>query len=271
MGLSGRILTDTKAPVYDAPLVLSVFSTLAIGGPQVRFIALANALARSFRHLVFSLDGRYDVLDRLDPGAPVERAYFDFPHAGTVANVTAAYKALCGLRPALLMTYNWGSIEWALAANFTKIAHIHVVDGFGPDEVQRQLSRRVWFRRAALSRCKKVVVPSQTLSRLAREVWHLRADKITQIPNGIDVDRFARPPDHNLISALGVPSDRPIIGTVSVLRREKNLARLLRAVALLPIRCRSHWLSSAKGQSAKSSSPKRRRWDSMIRSYLLAI
>ena len=173
-------------------------------------------------------------LDRLDPEAPVQRAGFHFPHSGIVANVAAAYKALSYVNPALLVTYNWGAIEWALAANFTNIPHIHVVDGFGPDEAYRQLPRRVWFRRAALSRCKQVVVPSQTLERLVREVWRLRIDKITHIPNGIDVDRFARPPDRDLLSALRIPSDQPIIGTVSALRREKNLARLLRAIALLP-------------------------------------
>ena len=142
-------------------------------------------------------------------------------------------QALRHLNPALLVTYNWGAIEWALAAAFTNIAYVHIVDGFGPEEAERQLARRVWFRRLALARCRRVVVPSQTLYRIAREVWRLPANQITQIPNGIDVDRFARQPDDDLISALGIPRDRRIVGTVATLRPEKNIPRLLRAIALV--------------------------------------
>ena len=129
------------------------------------------------------------------------------------------------------MTYNWGTIEWALAAAFTEVAYVHIVDGFGPEEAERQLARRVWLRRVALARCRRIVVPSRTLHQLAREVWRLPADRIMQIPNGIDVCRFARQPDTHLISALGIPRDRQIIGTVATLRQEKNITRLLHAVA----------------------------------------
>jgi glycosyltransferase involved in cell wall biosynthesis len=145
----------------------------------------------------------------------------------------AAYKALRRLHPALLVTYNWGTIEWALAAAFTNVAYVHIVDGFGPEEAERQLARRVWLRRVALARCRRVIVPSHTLYRIAREVWRLPANQITQIPNGADVDRFAKQPDDDLISALGIPRDRQIVGTVAALRPEKNIPRLLRAIALV--------------------------------------
>ena len=100
--------------------------------------------------------------------ARVNRSHFEFSRRGTAANVIAAYKALRHLNPALLVTYNWGAIEWALAAAFTNIPYVHVVDGFGPEEAERQLARRVWFRRLALARCSRIVVPSRTLHRLAQ-------------------------------------------------------------------------------------------------------
>ena len=52
-------------PHSTAPLILHVFSTFAIGGPQVRFAALANSTEHRFRHLVLAMDGRYDCLDRI--------------------------------------------------------------------------------------------------------------------------------------------------------------------------------------------------------------
>jgi glycosyltransferase involved in cell wall biosynthesis len=213
------------------PAILNVFSTFAIGGTQVRFAALANSPERPFRQLVFAMDGRYDCFDRLKSTDRIHRSNFDFPRRGTAANVITAYRILRRLDPALLVTYNWGAIEWALAATFTNIRYVHVVDGFGPEEAERQLARRIWFRRIALARCSRIVVPSRTLHRLANEVWQLPADRIVHIPNGVEADCFARKPDAQLLSALGIPRDRGIVGTVANLRPEKNITRLLQAVA----------------------------------------
>jgi glycosyltransferase involved in cell wall biosynthesis len=214
-----------------SPVILNVFPTFAIGGSEVRFTTLANSPGHDFRQLVFAIDGRYDCFDRLRTNANVNRSHLSFPRAGTAGNVVAAYKALRHLNPALLVTYNWGAIEWALAATFTNVAYVHVVDGFGPEEAEHQLARRVWFRRLALARCSRIVVPSRTLRRLAKEVWRLPDDQINHIPNGIDADRFTRQPDTHLISALGIPRDRRVVGTVATLRPEKNITRLLHALA----------------------------------------
>jgi glycosyltransferase involved in cell wall biosynthesis len=214
-----------------SPVILNVFPTFAIGGSEVRFATLANSPGHDFRQLVFAIDGRYDCFDRLEPNAGVRRSHLNFPRAGTAANVFAAYKSLRHLKPALLVTYNWGAIEWAMAATFTDIAYVHVVDGFGLEEVERQLSRRIWFRRLALARCSRIVVPSHTLHRLAKDLWQLPDDRIVHIPNGVDAGRFERKPDTKLISALGIPRDRRIVGTVATLRPEKNIVRLLHAIA----------------------------------------
>ena len=41
-----------------APLLLHVFSTFAVGGPQMRFVALAAAFGPRYRHIVMAMDGR---------------------------------------------------------------------------------------------------------------------------------------------------------------------------------------------------------------------
>ena len=219
-----------SVPPID-PIILNVFSTFAVGGPQVRFAALANSPEHRFRQLLFAMDGRYDCFTRLEKTARVDLSHFAFSRRSTAANVISAYTVLRRLNPALLVTYNWGAIEWALAAALAKVAYVHVVDGFGPEEADSQLTRRVLFRRIALARCSQVIVPSKTLFQLAREIWRLPANQVTQIPNGIDVDRFGGPPDEQLLSTLGIPRDRLIVGTVATLRPEKNIARLLHAFA----------------------------------------
>ena len=94
-----------------AHVVLNVFSTFEIGGPQVRFAAIANLSGHRFRQLVFAIDDRYECFDRLQPGAAIVASGINFPRSGTAANIVAAYNALRHLRPKLLVTYNWGAID----------------------------------------------------------------------------------------------------------------------------------------------------------------
>ena len=90
--------------------------------------------------------------------------------------------------------------------------------------------RRVLTRRLALYRS-LVVVPSQRLYRIARDVWRLPAARLFHIPNGIDCERFNTAPDLAFAEAMGVAGDVPVIGTVARLSPEKNLERLVEAFA----------------------------------------
>ena len=208
-----------------APLLLHVFPSFEVGGAQVRFITLANHFGLCYRHAVIAMDGRHGARARLDPALDVTFPAFAPTPGDTLRTVRAAWRLLRDLRPARLVTSNWGTIEWALANRAGLVPHLHTEDGFGPDERSRQLPRRVWTRRLALAG-HTVAVPSRTLQRIATRTWRLPARHVRYVPNGIDLARFnpaPRPP--------GIP---PLIGTVAVLRAEKNIARLLRAMALLP-------------------------------------
>lgn len=98
--------------------------------------------------------------------------------------------------------------------------HIHVIDGFGPEEV----ARRLLISRLALARA-LVVVPSRKLAAICRDEMRLPGDRVVYLPNGIDLDRFsARAP-----GASGALT----IGTIAALRAEKNIERLIHAFARL--------------------------------------
>ena len=127
-------------------------------------------------------------------------------------------------RPCVLVTCNWGAIEFAMANLPALTRHIHVVDGFGPEEWETRIPRRVLIRRLIL-RHGKVVVPSRDLERVATEIWKLPARVVRYVPNGIDVGRFSS------ATSARPHSEPPVIGTIAALRAEKNLARLIRAFA----------------------------------------
>lgn len=210
---------------HAPPTLLSVFATFAVGGPQVRFAALANHLGDGMRHLIVAMDGVTAARERLSPALDVTFPRMAIRHGATFGNVPAFRRALRDWRPDLLLTHNWGSLEWAMANLLPpRVRHIHLEDGFGPEERDRQLKRRVYMRRLLLRRS-TVVLPSRTLARIAAETWRLPCARLHYIPNGIDLGRFDVPP-------ATFPGTSPVVGTVAALRREKNLPRLLRAFAI---------------------------------------
>ena len=207
------------------PRILSIFPGFVIGGAQARFAAVANHFGAEWQHIIVSLNGALDCRERLAPGLDVSFAEPALIKGDTRGNLARIRRFLRATAPDVLVTHNWGSMEWAMAnALFPLVRHVHIEDGFGPEERVRQLPRRVWTRRLVLRRS-HVVLPSQTLMTIARDIWKLPERALTYIPNGVDLDR--------LTPAPRIQTDTPIIGTVAALRPEKNLARLLRAFHLL--------------------------------------
>ena len=223
---------DPRPP--GVPLIVHVFPTFAVGGAQVRFAALANRFGRDFRHMVVALDGVTTCRERLDPGLDVSFPVVEAPKNAMFANALRFRRLLRQWRPDVLVTGNWGAIEFALANLPPLTRHLHVVDGFGPEEQQTQIRRRVLIRHLAL-RWGQVIVPSRNLERIATGTWKLSRSVVRYVPNGIDLTRFSAVdgPGGAPVDAPRVrPADGPpVIGTVAALRPEKNVGRLIRAFA----------------------------------------
>ena len=220
--------SDTpNQPVPAVPLIMHVFPTFAVGGAQVRFAMLANHFGPAFRHVVVALDGILDCRARLRPDLEIRFPAVAAPKHAMLANALRFRRLLHAWCPSLLVTNNWGAIEWAMANLPIISRHLHIEDGFGPEERGHQLRRRAWLRRLILNRS-TVVVPSRNLQRIALAEWRLPPARVRYVPNGIDLGRFAhRTAPHD-------PNGTPVIGTVAALRSEKNIGRLLRAFAQMP-------------------------------------
>ena len=204
------------------PTLLHVYSTFAVGGAQARFAAIANHFGRRWHHAIVAMDGNLACRERLSAELDVSFPEIALPKGDTAGNIRRIRGLLRDMRPHRLVTSNWGSIEWAMANVMPMVAHLHVEDGFGPEERTRQIRRRVLTRRLVLRRC-LTVLPSRTLLAIATDVWRLPASRLRYVPNGVDLMRFAAPPVRNEV---------PVIGVVAALRPEKNIARLLEAFAL---------------------------------------
>ena len=163
-----------------------------------------------------TLDGADAARDRLDQRldvAVIDPAIDKRKPFGVLGQI---HRQLRSLKPDLLLTYNWGAIEWALVNRFgARADHIHFESGFGPEEVDRQILRRVWFRRLALARSKWVVVPSRTLVAIATNIWRISPAQLRYVPNGVDCERFGCPPETGIAHGFDKSDGELIVGTVA--------------------------------------------------------
>src|SRR5260370_4459910 len=90
-----------------------------------------------------------------------------------------------------------------------------------------------WLNRVSFHTSARVVVNSEALGRQLQKRYHLQADKIVTCYNGIDTKVFHPGPRRRFPWLEGASL---VIGTVCVMRPEKNIPLLLEAVARVAAR-----------------------------------
>jgi len=231
-------MAQTAAPPTaderPAPVLLHVFPSFGIGGVQLRMATIVNCLGSRFRHIFVTLDGATDSRIHLSPGLDSSVLAPAIEKRRPVTTLLQIRRILGETPHDLLLTHNWGAVEWALVSRFFgSVPNIHFESGFGHDDPDGRLKRRVFARRFAFGAAERIVVPSRKLSDLATNVWKLDRRRIVYIPNGVDVVRFGQRPDSHAIAGFTPAPDELVIGTVAPLRPIKNIGRLLWAFARL--------------------------------------
>lgn len=140
-------------------------------------------------------------------------------------------RALRAFDADILHTHNPQPLIWgAPAARLVGAALVHTKHGANPGS-ERQLQ----LRRAAARLVDAYVAVSAVTADVARKNREVSEEKLWTIPNGIDLDRFARPPEEpaEVRRSLAVPEGAVLAITVGRLAPEKNQALMLRAIAPL--------------------------------------
>jgi L-malate glycosyltransferase len=214
--------------------LLHVFSTFAVGGPQVRAVQLMNAWGPRVQHGIIASDNRYDALDLINANVDAAIAQ-DFPPMKGQSLIRTLRETGTYLKNSnwnMLLTYNWGAVETAFANRlFGHKPHVHHEDGFGPDEAIVQNKKRILFRKLALPAARAIVVPSHTLEKIACDQWGFRKKLLRNIPNGVDMRLYETAPALDALAPLIKNPGDVWVGIVSGLRPEKNVARLVRVFA----------------------------------------
>lgn len=225
-------MTEPKRQTDDGsiPHIFHVIPSFAHGGVPIRISNLMNHFGPAVKHTLLSTTHEYTCDSRLKDHVDFSVPDIEGVDQGNIlSRVTGYRRILKKYKPDLLLTYNWGSVEWALANSFSRLCrHYHLESGFGPEEAQGTLPRRNFFRRLALRNIDGIVVPSQTLANICLFDWKIDKDKILYIPNGVDCEQYAASPLDGIIPGFVKRPGEVVIGTMTPLRAEKNLQRLIR-------------------------------------------
>ncbi|HKT76974.1 MAG TPA: glycosyltransferase [Sphingobium sp.] len=218
------------------PRLLHVHGSFSLGGKEARAVRLMNLWGDRAHHAIVSAAPQaMDARAAIDPGLAVS-----FPEAPPLtgrpspARFRAIGRFLSGFD--LILTYNWGAMDAVMSHRFyapfaTLPPLIHHEDGFNADEAGGLKPQRNLYRRLALQRARAIVVPSIHLDQIARKVWRQPARKVHLIRNGVDVARYAQPPEPDALPGLVRSPGKLLVATLAGLRPVKNIPRLIRAIA----------------------------------------
>jgi glycosyltransferase involved in cell wall biosynthesis len=214
--------------------ILHAFSSFEMGGAQARFIQVYEQWPEGDEHIVIAMDNCFDAMDRIADRTRITTQPFAAKKGKFLNNIRSIRELLFTFKPDVLVSYNWGAIEWVLASIGLKIRSFHVEEGFSVMESNRRFFRRSFTRMLAfrLSQAKLIVV-SSLMRHIALNEWKIPAAKILRISNGVDLPSAnpSKAPEPPI--SFGEHHPQFIVGSVAVLRKEKRLDRLLSAFRLL--------------------------------------
>lgn len=219
---------------------LHLHSSFNPGGKELRAARLMTAFGKAVEHVVVSAEPKaLGAAAAVGKGVAVSYPT-DFPAlAGKPLPGRLQRLALAMQGFDLVLTYNWGAMDAALAHTLFGEFHrlpplVHHEDGFNQDEAVRLKPWRNWYRRIALARAAAVLVPSRRLEDIAVTAWQQPRGKVHRVANGIDTAAYARKPRADALPRIIKRPGELWLGTLAGLRPVKNLPRLVRAFAALP-------------------------------------
>jgi sugar transferase (PEP-CTERM/EpsH1 system associated) len=216
------------------PLIVHLTYVLDYGGIETLMVDMINRMpADRYRHAIICLTKYTDFVNRITrPGVEVI-ALHKPPGLGLGIHFRL-FKLLRRMRPAVLHTYNFTTVEYAATALLAGVpVRIHAEHGRDASDPEGRNPKHNMLRRL-LSPIVDCFVPvSLDLQRWLRTVVRIPDDKNLLINNGVDTARYA-PAAHTALPP-GCPDwqDCFVIGTVGRIQDVKDHATLVAAFAAL--------------------------------------
>ena len=218
------------------PLILHVLHHLVIGGMENGLVNLINRLPRErWRHQVLCIEDYSEFRDRIQR-SDVEVVALRRSQTGSWRLRRSIYQECRRLKPAIVHTRALSGLD-ALAPAWLAggATLLHSEHGWNVDDLNGQRHRPAILRRTHSVFVDRFLAVSKDIQRYLETRVGIGADRIVQIYNGVDTERF-RPgtvPERGALPA-GFADERDfVVGTVGRLQAVKDQATLLRAAAEL--------------------------------------
>jgi sugar transferase (PEP-CTERM/EpsH1 system associated) len=225
-----------------APLVVHVVYRFDTGGLENGVVNLINHLpAEAYRHVVVALT---EVVPSFASRIRREDVRFISLHKQPGHGVKLyprLVKLFRELTPALVHTRNLAALECQVPACWAGVpARVHGEHGRDIEDPDGTVRRYQWMRRVYRPFVHRYVALSGDLAGYLQNRIGVPSDRVTQIINGVDIDRF-RPAEPGRQPPSGCPFDAPdlfVVGTVGrmmTVKAQPLLARaFVRALELAP-------------------------------------
>lgn len=210
-------------------LVVHLVHSFGCGGLQTLLAECIDRLpAAQYRHAVICLT---EITDNSTIVGRADTAFYELgkPPGNDFRTHVKLWKLFRQLRPAILHTYNVGTLEYSLTAVLAGVpVRIHAEHGRDSVEIDGNHRKYNLLRRLLIPVVDAYVPVSADLARWLRNTVRVPERKITSVTNGVDVVRYSPPRP-----ACGNGTGPLWIGTVGRADRIKNQVGLLDSFHLL--------------------------------------
>lgn len=215
------------------PLIAHVVHRFGVGGLENGLVNLINGLPRAqWRHLIIALtEVSPDFAKRIDRG-DVEYISLNKPPGHLFGQYSKLYRIFRRKRPLIVHTRNLAALEATVPAWAARVpARVHGEHGWDVGDLGGQSRKHVWIRRLYAPFVTRWIAMSRDLERYLTERVAIPPRQVTQIYNGVDIQRFERR-GADRMAIPGSPFSDPrlwLVGTVGRMQTVKDQTTLVRA------------------------------------------
>lgn len=216
------------------PLVVNIIYSLKSGGLENGLVNIINRTPSDrYRHVIICLTEADDFAKRIhSPDVRIIELHKKPGH--DFAMYWRLWRLLCVLKPAIVHTRNLSTLELQVLAFLCPgVKRVHGEHGRDMNDLDGSNRKYNVLRRFMRRIVQHYITVSKDLELWLRQVVDVSADKVKQIYNGVDLERFTGNGDS---VELSVPEGYlqegdVVVGTVGRLAEVKNQISLLRAFA----------------------------------------
>jgi len=219
------------------PLIAHVVFSLSTGGLENGLVNIINRIApESYRHVIVCITGADGFAARITaPGVDIIQMHKREGH--DIDFYRRLRRLLQQLRPAIVHSRNLAALETQLCGlGISGLRRVHGEHGREIGDVDGSNRKYLMFRRCMRPLIDRYIAVSRDLESWLITRVGVRPERVTQIYNGVDHERF-RPRNVKPLALLPQhwrkQDDMLIVGTVGRLTPVKDHASLLHAAAIL--------------------------------------